>query len=179
MPAPHSTGCVRGHCFTVPVRRRVRESTGAWQPELAARHGTSTAGGMRCIGQSHLHELRAVRREERHASLGGHRARQERLARARRALQQHAPGHPSAHARVRLRAEQHREDLLDVILHMVDALHSPRPINTAPLHHAIANLACRTTAHRSVLLQSVAATQPPPKHGFNDRGRCVLVFVGS
>ena len=48
------------------------------------------AHARRADADEHLDELRAVDREERHAGLAGHRAREQRLAGAGRADQQHA-----------------------------------------------------------------------------------------
>ena len=43
-----------------------------------------------------FHEIRTRQREEGHVGLAGQRPGQQRLARARRAVEQHAPGHPRA-----------------------------------------------------------------------------------
>ena len=68
----------------------------------------------------HLDEFRAVDREERHAGLAGDGARQQRLAGAGRADQQHAFRDPPAEPAVALRVLQKRDDLLQFGLGLVD-----------------------------------------------------------
>jgi hypothetical protein len=66
----------------------------------------------------HLHELRGRDGEERHAGLAGHGARQQRLAGAGRADQQHALGDLGADAQVLLRVLQEVDDLLELLLRL-------------------------------------------------------------
>ena len=68
----------------------------------------------------HLDEFRAVDREERHARLAGDGARQQRLAGAGRADQQHAFRHPAAEPAVAHRVLQEGDDLLQFGLGLVD-----------------------------------------------------------
>ena len=68
-----------------------------------------------------LDELRRGDREERHAGLARHRLRQERLARAGRARQQHAPGDARAELAVLLGRLQEVDDLRQLVLGLVDA----------------------------------------------------------
>ena len=67
----------------------------AWIEEIAH--------SRRADADEHLDELRAVDREERHARLAGHRAREQGLAGAGRADEQDALGQPPAEAAVVLR----------------------------------------------------------------------------
>jgi hypothetical protein len=69
----------------------------------------------------HLDEFRAGDREERHARFARHRAREQRLAGARRADQQHALGHARAQAAVRLRVAQEVHGLAQFLLRLVHA----------------------------------------------------------
>ena len=71
----------------------------------------------------HLDELRGRHREERHACLARHRARQQRLAGARRPAEEDAMGHPRAEALVPLRIAQEVDDLRQLVLDLVDAGH--------------------------------------------------------
>ena len=71
----------------------------------------------------HLDEIRTRDREEGHARLAGHRAREQRLARARRPDQQHALRNPAAQARELLRLAQEGDDLLELELRLLDARH--------------------------------------------------------
>ena len=69
----------------------------------------------------HLDELRSAQAEERHVRFAGDGARQQRLAGARRADQQHALGNPAAEVRVLLRVLQELDDLLQLLFGLVDA----------------------------------------------------------
>jgi hypothetical protein len=78
----------------------------------------------RCAhADDHLDELRGRHREERHACLAGHRARQQRLAGACRAAQQHAVRHPRAQPLVALGIAQELDDLHQLVLDLIDAGH--------------------------------------------------------
>src|SRR5512144_1918410 len=69
----------------------------------------------------HLDEVGAADREERHASLAGDRPRKERLARSRRADQEHTLGDLAAELLELLRVLQDLDDLLDLDLGLVHA----------------------------------------------------------
>ena len=69
----------------------------------------------------HLHELRGAHREERHAGLAGDRFREQRLAGARRADEQHALRRRAAQARVALGRFEEIDDLDELVLGFVDA----------------------------------------------------------
>ena len=71
----------------------------------------------------HLDEVGAGDREERHARLARHGLGQERLARARRADEQHAMGNLRAHLLVALGFSQEVADLLELLDGLVDAGH--------------------------------------------------------
>ncbi len=71
----------------------------------------------------HLHEVRAAQAEERHPRLAGNRLGQQRLARARRADQQHALGDAAAQARELRRVAQELHHLLQFLLALLDAGH--------------------------------------------------------
>ena len=63
---------------------------------LPSRLGEQIADARRADADEHLDELGAAEAEEGHARLAGDRARQQRLAGARRADQQHALGNAAA-----------------------------------------------------------------------------------
>ena len=69
----------------------------------------------------HLDEVGAAREEERHARLTGDRAREQRLAGAGRADEQHALRDAAAERRESLRLPQEVDDFLDLVLRLVDA----------------------------------------------------------
>jgi len=71
----------------------------------------------------HLNELAGAHRVKRHAGFPRHRAGQQRLARARRPVQQHALGHPPAQPLELLRALQVLDDLLQVRLDALQTGH--------------------------------------------------------
>ena len=79
------------------------------------------ADAARADADEHLDEVRAADREERHAGLAGDRAREQRLAGARRAHHQDALRDPAAEARELLRVLEERDDLLDLVLGFLDA----------------------------------------------------------
>ena len=86
------------------------------------------AGG--ADADEHLHELGSAQAEKRHVRLAGHRAREQRLAGARRADQQHALRNPAAEIGVFLRVLEELDDLLQLVLRFVDAGH----VGEAHLH---------------------------------------------
>ena len=69
----------------------------------------------------HLDELRSAQAEERHVRLARHRAREQRLAGARGADEQHALGNAAAEVGVFLRVLEELDDLLQLLLRFVDA----------------------------------------------------------
>ena len=69
----------------------------------------------------HLDEVGAGDGEERHARLARDRAREQRLAGARRAHEQHALRDAAAEARELLRVLEEGDDLLELVLRLVDA----------------------------------------------------------
>jgi hypothetical protein len=71
----------------------------------------------------HLDEVRAGYREERHARLAGHGLGKQRLARARRAHEQHAVRDLGAHLLVALGLAQEVANLLQLLHGLVDAGH--------------------------------------------------------
>ena len=71
----------------------------------------------------HLDELGSAETEEGHLGLARHGARQQRLARARRAHQQHALGNVPAQRRVLLRVLQELDDLPQLVFGLVHARH--------------------------------------------------------
>ena len=79
------------------------------------------ANAARADADEHLDEVRAADREERHAGLARDRAREQRLAGARRAHHQHALRDPTAEAGELLRILQERDDLFDLVLGFLDA----------------------------------------------------------
>ena len=86
---------------------------------LALLEEVAHAGG--ADADEHLDEVRAGDREERHAGLAGDRAREQRLAGAGRAHQQHALRDAAAEARELLRVLEEGDDLLELVLGLVDA----------------------------------------------------------
>ena len=81
----------------------------------------------------HLDELRSAQAEERHVRFAGDRARQQRLAGARRADEQHALRNAAAEVRVLLRGLQELDDLLQLVLGFVDA----GDVGEADLHFVV------------------------------------------
>ena len=81
----------------------------------------------RADADEHLDELGAAQAEERHLGLAGHRARQQRLAGARRPDQQHALGDAAADAGVLLRGLEELDDLAQLFLGLVHAGHVAEP----------------------------------------------------
>ena len=81
------------------------------------------ADARRADADEHLHEFGAGDREERHARLARHRARQQRLADAGRADEQNALRHARAKPAVALRVLQEVHDLLQLALGLVGARH--------------------------------------------------------
>ena len=79
------------------------------------------AHARRAHADEHLDELRAGDGEERHPGLAGDRAREQRLAGARRADQQHALGNARAEPAVAPRVLEELDDLLQFGLRLVDA----------------------------------------------------------
>ena len=75
----------------------------------------------RADADEHLDELGAAEAEEGDLGLAGDGAREQRLAGARRADEQHALRNPAADARVLLRRLQELDDLLELVLGLVDA----------------------------------------------------------
>src|SRR6185369_9193897 len=71
----------------------------------------------------HLHEVRAADREKRHVGLAGHRPREQRLARSRRAHEQHALRDAAAKLLELLRLLEELDDLLELFLRLVNARH--------------------------------------------------------
>ena len=69
----------------------------------------------------HLDELARAHAEERHVGFAGHGAREQRLARARRADEQHAFGRRAAQAGVLGRVLEEIDDLFELFLGLVDA----------------------------------------------------------
>ena len=69
----------------------------------------------------HLDEVRAAREQERHLGFAGNRSRQQRLAGARRADQQHALRNAAADRREPAGLAQEVDDLLHLFLRLVDA----------------------------------------------------------
>ena len=69
----------------------------------------------------HLDEVRAGDREERHAGLAGDRAREQRLAGARRPVEQHALGYAGAERLELLRVLEELLDLVQLLDRLVDA----------------------------------------------------------
>ena len=93
----------------------------------------------------HLDEVRAGDREERHARLAGDGAREQRLAGARRAVEQHALGDPRAERLELLRVLEELLDLVELLDRLVDA----RDVAEGDLRRVDATCAwratCRTT----------------------------------
>ena len=81
-------------------------------------HVTDAAGA---DADEHLDEVRTRDREERHVGFAGDRARDQRLAGAGRADQQHAARNPSAQPLILAGIAQELDDLLQVLLGFVDA----------------------------------------------------------
>src|SRR5207302_6151634 len=79
------------------------------------------ADSARADADEHLDEVRAADREERHAGLARDRAREQRLAGARRAHHQDALRNAAAQARELLWIFQERDDLFDLVLGFLDA----------------------------------------------------------
>ena len=77
------------------------------------------AGG--ADADEHLDELRSAEAEERHVRFAGDRAREQRLAGAGRADEQHAFRNAPAEVRVLLRVLQELDDLLQLVFGFVDA----------------------------------------------------------
>jgi hypothetical protein len=75
----------------------------------------------RANADDRLDELRGRDRKERGMCFAGHRAREQRLARTRRAGQQHAVGHASTQAAVALGVAQEVDDLGQLGLRLIDA----------------------------------------------------------
>jgi hypothetical protein len=81
------------------------------------------ADARRADADEHLDEIRAADRKERDVGLTGHRARQQRLARARRAHQQHALRDAPAQLLELLGLAQELDDLVQFFLRLVGAGH--------------------------------------------------------
>ena len=79
------------------------------------------ADARRADADEHLDELGSAEAEERHLRFAGDRPREQRLAGARRADEQHALGNPAADARVLLRGLQELDDFLELLLGLVHA----------------------------------------------------------
>ena len=75
----------------------------------------------RADADEHLDELRAAQAEERHRRLAGHRAREQRLAGAGRADEEHALGDAPADAGVLARGLEELDDLAQFLLSLVHA----------------------------------------------------------
>ncbi len=90
---------------------------------VAARLGEEVAHALGADADVDLDELGGGDGEEGDARLAGHRPGEERLARARRARQQHAAGHPRPHPGEALRVAQEGDDLLQLLLHLAQAGH--------------------------------------------------------
>ena len=71
----------------------------------------------------HLHKIRARDGQKRHIRLPGHRLRQQRLARARRAHQQHALGNMGAQLQILVRLPEKLHDLLQLLFFLVGSGH--------------------------------------------------------
>ena len=93
----------------------------------------------------HLDEVRAGDREERHAGLAGDGAGQQRLAGARRAVEQHALGDPGAE---RLELLGVLQELLDLV-ELLDRLVDPRDVAEGDLRRVDATCAWRATCRRT------------------------------
>ena len=85
------------------------------------------AHARRADADEHLDELRATQAEERDLGLAGDGPREQRLAGARRADEQHALGDPSADARVFLRVLQELDDFPQLVFGFIHARHIPEP----------------------------------------------------
>ena len=79
------------------------------------------ANARRAHADEHLDELRAGDREERHASLAGHRLRQQRLAGPRRSHQQHSLGNAATELLIFRRLAEEVDDFLQLQLGFVHA----------------------------------------------------------
>ncbi len=79
------------------------------------------AHARRADADDHLDELRRAQREERHVGLAGDRPREQRLARARRAGQQHALRDRCAEPSIAIGVLEEVDDLLELLLDLVDA----------------------------------------------------------
>ena len=84
------------------------------QGALASACGEEVADPRRADADEHLDEVRPREREERHPRLARHRAGEQRLARARRADQQHALGDPPAEGLVLLGRPEELGDLAEL-----------------------------------------------------------------
>ncbi len=108
----------------------------------------------------HLDELRAAHRKEGDMGLAGDRARQQRLAGARGADQQHALGNPSTQVGVLLRVLQELDDLLELVLRLLDARH----VREAHLHFVVGvnlGLAARERHHAAFRARHAAEEEAP------------------
>ena len=88
------------------------------------------AHARRADADEHLDELRSAQAEERHLRFAGDRAREQRLARARRADEQHALRDAAAERRVLARVLQELDDLAQLLRGLVHA----RDVREAHLH---------------------------------------------
>ena len=85
------------------------------------------AHARRADADEHLDELGAAQAEERDLRFARHRAREQRLAGARRTDEQHALRNPPADARVLLRVLQELDDLAQLVFGFVHAGDVPEP----------------------------------------------------
>ncbi len=103
------------------------------------------ADAARADADEHLDEVRARDREERHAGLAGDRAREQRLAGARRSVEQHALRNPGAE---RLELLRVLEELLDLV-ELLDGLVDPGDVTEGDLRrvdrHPLGAATCRRT----------------------------------
>src|SRR4051794_286950 len=110
----------------------------------------------------HLDEVRAGDREERHARLAGDRAGQQRLAGARRPVQQHALGDARAERLELLGVLQELLDLVELLDRLVDARHvAERDLRRVDAHALGARLAERHHL-RAAALDLVHEEDPEP-----------------
>src|SRR5260370_19441303 len=112
------------------------EEDNAWSILLRVAEAVTHPSGT--DADEHLHEIRAAQREVGNLGLARHRAREERLARPGRAVQQDPPRHARSQLTETAERLQEFDDLLQLVFRLLDAHHLrkvARPPVTGPGFH--------------------------------------------
>ena len=132
------------------------------------RLGEQVAHARGADADDHLDELRGGHREERHAGLPGHRAREQGLARPRRAAQEHAARDPRAELRVLRRVTEEVDDLRELLLGLLDA---SDVVEGHALGRRLVLPRLRTTESEHAAARSAGAAQVPEPEAEEEQRR--------